>query len=161
MGLPKWKVVFQPSIFRCYVSFREGKCLRILALRLQALLTQLRPSQNHLPWRSGRKQLIIQIPSRNPKGFFGSWTVLCYIYIHLSQGPLKTRLEEEDAHLFFSPLCVACHCILLSYQPHHMQVSAIGWLSQELTSLTTPPGQGQVADHSDHQQSVTLIGQSH
>ena len=23
-GLPKRKVVFQPSIFRCYVSFREG-----------------------------------------------------------------------------------------------------------------------------------------
>ena len=87
--------------------------------------------------------------------------LMLYIYIHLSQGPLKTRLEEEDAHLFFSPLCVACHCILLSYQPHHMQVSAIGWLSQELTSLTTPPGQGQVADHSDHQQSVALIGQSH
>ncbi len=24
MGLPKRKLVFQPSIFRCYVSFREG-----------------------------------------------------------------------------------------------------------------------------------------
>ena len=27
MGLPKRKVVFQSSIFRCYVSFREGICL--------------------------------------------------------------------------------------------------------------------------------------
>ena len=26
IGLPKWKVIFQPSIFRCYVSFREGTC---------------------------------------------------------------------------------------------------------------------------------------
>jgi len=24
MGLPKRRLVFQPSIFRCYVSFREG-----------------------------------------------------------------------------------------------------------------------------------------
>ena len=24
MGLPKWEVVFQPSSFMCYVSFREG-----------------------------------------------------------------------------------------------------------------------------------------
>ena len=24
MGLPKRKLVFQPSIFRCHVSFREG-----------------------------------------------------------------------------------------------------------------------------------------
>ena len=26
MGLPNRKVVFQPSIFGCYVSLREGKC---------------------------------------------------------------------------------------------------------------------------------------
>jgi len=25
IGYPKRKLVFQPSIFRCYVSFREGK----------------------------------------------------------------------------------------------------------------------------------------
>ena len=30
MGLPKRKVVFQSSIFRCYVSFREGIPLRLL-----------------------------------------------------------------------------------------------------------------------------------
>jgi len=28
MGLPKRKLVFQPSIFRCYVSFRE--CIHIV-----------------------------------------------------------------------------------------------------------------------------------
>ena len=27
IGLPKRKIIFQPSIFRCYVSFREGKAM--------------------------------------------------------------------------------------------------------------------------------------
>ena len=32
IGLPKRKLIFQPSIFRCYVSFREGK--RLLGILL-------------------------------------------------------------------------------------------------------------------------------
>ena len=36
IGHPKRKLVFQPSIFRCYVSFREGKLPILGGIQLDA-----------------------------------------------------------------------------------------------------------------------------
>ncbi len=56
MGLPNRKVVFQPSIFRCYVSFREGTIICTTSLfavqestathlHLQYIFTTMLPQQ--------------------------------------------------------------------------------------------------------------------
>ncbi len=50
IGLPKRKLVFQPSIFRCYVSFREGIACKLKNFTQTSLLEAKSRHGTGTPW---------------------------------------------------------------------------------------------------------------